>query len=201
MAQNSKICKQCKTDKDLSLYHKDITKFDGFHTYCKSCRMFIRKLHYLNNKEKTKKQCKKWRLNNRDKENINAKNWRKNNPDLHKKILIRYRQKRKQNSQYRLIDSLRQRLRISLKVKRWNKNNSLKTYLGCNREFLINYLESKFTEGMTWDNYGLGQNKWNIDHIYPLSLAKTKDELYKLQHYSNLQPLWHELNIKKSNRL
>lgn len=50
---------------------------------------------------------------------------------------------------------------------------------------------------MTWDNYG----KWHIDHIVPLVSAKTEEEMYKLCHYTNLQPLWALDNIKKGDNL
>jgi hypothetical protein len=50
---------------------------------------------------------------------------------------------------------------------------------------------------MTWDNYG----KWHMDHIYPLSLAKTTEEIEKLCHYTNLQPLWAVDNIRKGNKI
>jgi hypothetical protein len=49
---------------------------------------------------------------------------------------------------------------------------------------------------MSWDNKHL----WHIDHIIPLSSAKTEDELKQLCHYTNLQPLWAADNIKKSNK-
>jgi hypothetical protein len=57
--------------------------------------------------------------------------------------------------------------------------------------------EEKFTEGMSWDN----KNEWHIDHIIPLSSAQTEEELYKLCHYTNLQPLWAEDNLRKSNKI
>jgi hypothetical protein len=66
-----------------------------------------------------------------------------------------------------------------------------------------NYIESQFTEGMNWDNYGQGKNNetWHIDHIIPISLAKTEEEVYKLNHYANLRPMWCSDNIRKSNKI
>jgi hypothetical protein len=57
--------------------------------------------------------------------------------------------------------------------------------------------EKQFTEGMTWFNHG----EWHIDHIYPVSLATDEHHLKKLNHYTNLQPLWAIDNIKKSNKI
>ena len=47
---------------------------------------------------------------------------------------------------------------------------------------------------MNWENYGLYISKklnygWDIDHIIPLNVAKTEDEIIILNHYTNLQPL------------
>ena len=46
---------------------------------------------------------------------------------------------------------------------------------------------------MSWNNHG----EWHIDHIKPLGLAKTENELKKLFHYKNVQPLWANENRKK----
>jgi hypothetical protein len=84
-------------------------------------------------------------------------------------------------------------------LKRHNisKKNKTMDMVGCDSHFLKEYLEQKFQQGMSWDNYGV----WHIDHIIPLSSAKSEEEIYKLCHYTNLQPLWGIDNIKKSNKI
>jgi hypothetical protein len=64
-------------------------------------------------------------------------------------------------------------------------------------------LENKFEPWMNWDNQGRYNGEfdygWDIDHIIPLSSAKNEEDIIKLSHYSNLQPLCSKVNrdIKK----
>jgi len=69
-------------------------------------------------------------------------------------------------------------------------------YLGCTVQELIDYLESKFYDDMSWENYG----NWEIDHIKPISGFDVTNDKQKKEvcHYSNLQPLWRKENLKKS---
>lgn len=60
-----------------------------------------------------------------------------------------------------------------------------------------NHLESLFKNGISWEN----RNLWHIDHIIPLASAKTEEEMIKLCHYTNLQPLWAIDNIKKGAKM
>jgi predicted nucleic acid-binding Zn ribbon protein len=66
---------------------------------------------------------------------------------------------------------------------------------------LLSYFESKFKEGMTWENYGW--YGWHIDHIRPCSSfdLTNSEELKKCFHYTNLQPLWGMDNMSKGNKL
>lgn len=97
---------------------------------------------------------------------------------------------------FKMKKNIRRRISLALQRKSWRKHGNFNKYIGCTREELISHFEFKFTEGMTWENQG----KWHIDHIIPLSSAKTEEEMYKLCHYTNLQPLWAIDNIKKSNK-
>ena len=58
------------------------------------------------------------------------------------------------------------------------------------------YIESKFTEEMSWENYG----EWHLDHIKPLYLSENEEDLLLLNHYTNLQPLWAEDNLRKNRK-
>jgi hypothetical protein len=79
-----------------------------------------------------------------------------------------------------------------------NENFSTRTkqIVGLDSKEFKSYIEQMFSEGMTWDNYGL----WHLDHIKPLSLAKTPQEVLDLNYYTNLQPLWAHDNLKKHNK-
>lgn len=115
-----------------------------------------------------------------------------------KKCRVEYnKNRRKTDKLWQLKVNLRCRLNESLKVKRWNKRNSFKEYIGCSQLELKVHLESQFVGNMSWDNYG----KWHIDHIIPLSSAKSVEEMYGLSHYTNLQPLWAIDNIIKGDKI
>jgi len=62
----------------------------------------------------------------------------------------------------------------------------------------VAHIEKQFKPGMNWENYSL--YGWHIDHIRPCaSFDLTKEEeIQKCFHYSNLQPLWAEENLKKA---
>jgi hypothetical protein len=67
-------------------------------------------------------------------------------------------------------------------------------WIGCSPEELKAHLESLFTEGMTWENYG--KDGWHVDHIRPIC-SFTAEEWEQVNHYTNLQPLWAEDNLAK----
>lgn len=69
--------------------------------------------------------------------------------------------------------------------------------LGCTLPEFRSYIQSLFTDGMSWDN----RDEWELDHIVPISTAKTYTQVVKLSHFSNLQPLWRADNRRKGARV
>lgn len=188
-------------------YHKDYYAKNGV-----KIRSFMQK-HREKNSEKVKAQKQKSYILN--KETLNRKR-REEYPSKKEKILVEVqkyqsknrekialrmkeyvKERRKIDIQFRLACNLRSRLNIAIKSNQ--KKGSAVKDLGCSISEFKFYLEGKFKDTMSWGNYG----KWHIDHIIPLTyfdLSKRK-EFLKACHYTNLQPLWAEENIKKSNKI
>ena len=163
-------CKTCGKLKPRSEFHRDSHQQYGVKLNCKPCMGFGQQIEYTTYFEEHKQE-----------------------------IYADRKLKRKIDPLYKLSESLRGRLSMILRIKKFTKNSKFKEYLGCSVEDLKKHIESKFQPGMSWSNHSL--KGWHIDHIMPLSLAKTPDELIKLCHYSNLQPLWARDNILKGNKI
>ncbi len=101
--------------------------------------------------------------------------------------------RRSKDTIYDLIKRLRCRIRSAVTRNGYAKNSKTKDTVGCSWDNLKAHIESGFIGGMSWDNRHL----WHIDHIIPLSSAKSEQDLIKLNHYTNLQPLWAKDNLKK----
>lgn len=91
---------------------------------------------------------------------------------------------------------MRKRLSAYFRAISVNKSTRTKEMIGLDLAGFKSHIESKFQEGMTWENYG----QWHVDHIKPISLARNEQDIVELNHYTNLQPLWASENIKKSNK-
>lgn len=135
---------------------------------------------------------KKYRENNREKYNqYHREYWPRR-----KEWVSQYRrEKRKNDINFKLKQSLRNRLWCALKGN--FKSGSAIRDLGCTIEELKQHLESQFQSRMSWENYGL--KGWHIDHIKSLASFDLTDrkQLLEAVHYTNLQPLWVTENLKK----
>jgi hypothetical protein len=187
----TKKCTKCGIEKDINEFRKDKTKKGGVYSSCKKCKLVWRQ----KNKERVNLSNKKWRDNNSEKVKKINSNYQKNNKEKVNLKMINYR---KTNPLHKLKCLVRSRMWNFLNYKNITKRNGTFEIVGCSPQFLKEYLEGRFTDGMSWELMG---REIHIDHIIPLSSAKNEEELYKLCHYTNLQPLWAKENIIKSNKI
>ena len=165
----------CKTKKDINEFYSDSSKKNGISSKCKKCA----------------------NIRNRDKKKLRMKN-----DDEYRKLDNKKRESRKVHRESRdPVFKLKRKMRHSLidafRRKGYSKETQSQKILGADWKTVKEHFESLFTEGMNWKNMG----KWHIDHIIPLSIAKTEEDIIKLCNYTNLQPLWAEDNLKKSNKI
>ena len=153
-------------------------------------------------KERKSENHKKWSEENRNHLNEYQKKWREKNIDKIRKTKRDYQQHlRDTNPTYKLISYFRTAIYQVLKESNVEKNKHYFDVLKYTPEQLINHLEVQFTEGMTWDNYG----EWHVDHIRPISsfnISEMGDSNFmECWCLDNLQPMWGEENIRKSNKI
>tara|TARA_R110002126_G_scaffold291141_1_gene450578 strand:- start:1174 stop:1767 length:594 start_codon:yes stop_codon:yes gene_type:complete len=184
--------------------------------------------YYLKNKEKLSLSVKTWREENPEKvkkykeenrESINnyQRVYKEKNKDKYQEIdKERYHnneERRKQVKKYRLSeegkkkrretrtltieDKWRNLLNTTLKRMGKKKEQSTMKSLGYSAYELKEHLENLFTEGMSWSNHG----EWHIDHILPVSSFEKNTTPYIVNSLTNLQPLWANDNLKKSNNI
>lgn len=214
-------CKECRNSASV-IRRKDETFKVKDREYRENNREKVKeykKEYYTNNKEGILEKNKKYYNDNKDyinhrnsiyaiKNSESISKYQKNYYINNKEILNEYKkgwvsEKYKTDNVFRLKNSISSLIRSSLKKNGFVKKSKSVDILGCNIEEFKIYLESKFEDWMTWENYGKydGSPKsgWDIDHKIPLSSVNNEEGLISLNHYTNLQPLcgYINRNIKK----
>lgn len=180
----TKKCTKCKLILPITDFHKRGGKEKGYRSLCKSC---------------SNKNSSLWYSKNKVYYNERKSIYRKNNRNLINTTYNKYYISRMSNdSIFKMTRNIRSLIRASFKRavnSKYKKSKKTEEILGCSIDYFLTYISSKFKEGMTFDNHG----EWHIDHIIPISTAKTEVEIIKLNHYTNLQPLWAKDNLIKKN--
>ena len=220
--------KMSKEDKK-KYYEKNKEKWSEYYSDNKEEISKYKKEYGEKNKEKLKEKQKEYVEKNKESLSIKWSEYRKNNSekikewfDNNKEYRKEYKKeynsknkdkrnefrknKRKNDIIYKIRENIRCRISSSIKNKGFSKKSKTFEILGCEYNMLKEYLESKFDSWMNWENYGKYNGEfnygWDIDHIIPMSSAKTEEDIIKLNHYTNLQPLCSKINRDiKSNLL
>ena len=156
-----------------------------------------------------KEVAKEYRKKNRERMLERAKEYYQKNKEARKVYFREYSRNRYHTDlRFKMSRILRRTLHEKLSkhlIKETNPEFSytetFSSFLGCTLEELKTHIENQFEDGMTWENWTY--DGWHLDHIVPCSsfdLTKEKEQ-EKCFHYKNLQPLWAEDNLSKSNKL
>lgn len=179
-------------------------------------------------KEQIKASHKAWRDKNREHLNEKQKERYKENPQAFKDAKARYveshleevkesrrkykqenrqkcsdyqRQKRHSDPVYKFRSSFTHLIGLYKRKSGYSGNKGTWEIVGCDFETFLDYIQNQFEEGMTLENYGHGQGCWNIDHIIPICTAKTDEDIERLNHYTNLRPMWSTDNYKRPRKI
>ena len=175
-----------------------------------------------------KEYHKEWRDKNREHLNRKARDKYKEDPQAFKERKDRYikshqeqykesnrkykaenrqkctdyeRNKRHSDPVYRFRTSVRCLIWGYARKKGYTGNKKIWEMVGCDFDTFLVYIQNQFEDGMTLENYGHGEGCWNIDHITPISTAKTDEDIERLNHYSNLRPMWATDNYKRPRKV
>ena len=214
----NKFCKGCNSEKCVSEFYVRKNRGNGLAGYTHKCKYCIRNTSIDYNKSEgnfdKKEYNKRYREKYRDKLNEYSKNWRyenedkmkeqrklyyqENKEDIVKKNYEYCKNRKKSDSLYKLSIGIRSLILISFKNQFTTKSKKTIEILGCSFEEFKLHLESKFDDKMNWKNQG---TYWHMDHIIPISSAETEEDVYRLNHYTNFQPLYWEDNLRKGNKI
>jgi len=213
-----KFCKECDTEKDVSEFYVRRNRGTGLAGYMYKCKSCIRKTTREYNKSDSifdkKEYMRKYREKNKEKLKDYIDNWRIENADKFKSGQKKYYQENKElvvrrnyeyckyktstDPLYKLSRGIRALILISFRNQFTTKSKKTIEILGCSFDEFKIHLESQFDDKMNWENQG---TYWHMDHIIPISSAQTEEDVYRLNHYTNFQPLYWEDNLKKSNKI
>ena len=191
-----KECTKCKKTKSATEFSRNKTQKDGLSCWCRSCMKSAQRSWYIKNRASIleKGAIRYANMSEKDKKAFIERMTKYKKTKRGKAAVRRYKSK----PHVKFANKIRKKLKKSFVENGWGKKSSTYKYIGLDKEEFKKHIESQFTEGMTWDNWGF--DDWHLDHRLPLSAAETEEEIGLLWHYTNLQPMWGKKNLKKSNK-
>jgi len=184
-----KECANCKQTKPLEEFYKAKRNSHGRSYFCIACQSIKRAMEYQENKEKINEQNKEWYRNNKEKRKDACLRWASNNKEARNKIYDKYvKAREKIDPVFSLGNKVSLVLIRAIKSKGYRKSKRTEDILGCTTQQFHQHMGPK--PGTDFD----------IDHICPISQAKTVEEVYLLNHYINLRWLSHAANVARNDK-
>lgn len=199
MSQLTQVCYSCRKELPFSAFHKKKTNPSGYKRICKECARVERKKYYDTHKEKEFANHKKYVNENKEKVYTRIKIQRKESPTYFKRVKERRAERRQSDIGYYVFHRTRYRIGRALQLRKIRSGITTREMLGISNDEYIKYLESTFTEGMTWEKYRSGELQ--IDHIIPcVCFDLTKESHQRVCfNYRNTRMLFSSENLGKKN--
>ena len=179
-------CKKCTYKLSQTYKNKNIKKWK---LYAKN--------YGIKNRNANIEKAKKWYQNNKERKQRLNKEWKKNNHEKYFKRQRDIRRKRLKNDPlFKFSCNVRSRIWQAFNDKGYKKYSKTRDILCADWDTLEKHIENQFIDNMSWGNF----DKIHIDHKIPIAAASTEFEVIALNHYTNLQPLWAEDNMRKSDK-
>jgi hypothetical protein len=120
-------------------------------------------------------------------------------PSSKQRSVLIAKNRRRTDPAYNILVRLRGRLGVVMKRIKSKKHFDTLSLLGCTLAEFMAHIESKFSEGMSWQNMG----EWHIDHCLPCAVfdLTIPDQQKACFHFTNLQPLWALDNLRKHKKM
>lgn len=183
----TKFCNGCNLTKPVTEFHF-IKSRNGYHHRCNICRKRERREQFLRNRDAVLQQSRSWKLKNIDRKHAVDAQYRART--VAQKSA--YERKRyRENTLFAIKRRVKVRVRTALlSMFGVSKSKDTNKILGCTGTELLAHLGISSVEELDGNH---------VDHVCPLSCALTEDEVYKLNHYSNLHIISAAENLAKSN--
>ena len=225
MTEKMKTCADCKLEypETNEFFNSQNKEKNRFISYCITCKRKRNKItyknYYLKNREKVLQKTAKYRKDNPELVKERKQRYYQKNkerrleyqkhysslPEVKKMICEREKKRRNENPSYKIQTNVSRMVRLYLNKNKGTKKSRLWSALPYSPQELREHLENQFEEWMTWENYGTGEGKWNIDHIHPQSLlpydSLEHPNFLKCWALENLRPLCSLENTSKSNKV
>lgn len=172
---------------------------------CTPCMRIYQKSERERLKDSTKEYKRLYQIENKERLNEISNIYRENHKEERRVYLNAYttrrrmltKQRRERDPLFRMSECVRNGVGRAFSCNGWGKKGKSFELLGVDFETVKKHIERQFKKGMSWERRG----EIHIDHIVPLSSAKTIEELKILCHYTNLQPLWKIDNLRKNKTI
>ena len=172
MTNNTKVCKDCKLEKDTFLFYANKLNLDGLGSYCKPCAKIRSAKWKSNNKEKHLLQSINWRAANPEQKKITDNLWRNNNLEKVRESNRRWQEKNPE----KILENIH--------IRKARKQNN-KTYF-VRKKFIVRLYNSSCV-------FCGSKEKIQMDHVMPISRGGQHSE-------GNLQPLCQKCNYSKNSK-